>query len=108
MYFPRKFQTAQKKIQDIVDMIEAWLVRFDDTTSRNDERLAFGVERFEDAILTKRATAASVLRHAAMKSRRAAAGRAKLLANSSSTTGGISKVEQIAPLRHGSAAWSGF
>ena len=40
---------------------------------------------------------------------RAAAGRAELLAYSSSTTGGIQKVEQTAPLRHGAAAWaSGF
>ena len=40
------------------------------------------------------------------RSRRAAAGRAQLLANSSSTTGGIPKVEQTAPLRHGAAAWA--
>ena len=36
--------------------------------------------------------------------RRAAAGRAELLAYSSSTSGGIQKVEQIAPLLHGEAA----
>ena len=37
---------------------------------------------------------------------RAAAGRAELLAYSSSTTGRIQKVEQTAPLRHGAAAWA--
>ena len=37
---------------------------------------------------------------------RAAAGRAELLAYSSSTTGGIQKVEQTAPLRDGPAAWA--
>ena len=40
------------------------------------------------------------------KSRRAAAGRAQLLAKSSSTTGGIQKVEQTAPLRDGPATWA--
>ena len=35
-------------------------------------------------------------------SRRAAAGRAQMLATSSSTTGGIPKVEQTSPLRRGS------
>ena len=39
-------------------------------------------------------------------SRRAAAGRAQLLAKSSSTTGGIKKVEQTAPLRDGPAGWA--
>ena len=40
----------------------------------------------------------------ANKSRRAAAGCAELLANSSSTTGGIRKAEQTARWRHGPAA----
>ena len=41
------------------------------------------------------------------KSRRAAVfGRAQLLANSSSTAGGIQKAEQTAPLRDGPAAWA--